>query len=289
MKVAGAVPTSTATWTAARFLRGANRIMSSKVVPVVERLREGYYSYDFDSTIVDGTSYRIPTRAVAGKLENAAFLNGTYRLDAIRYFENELDDTTVAPAGPGFYVKRNSCFVLPSDGAGWPTFRQSVLLRPNKIIDVDDAAQITAIDTVTKVVTFTTVPSTWANTDTFDMVQAEPHFDWLGIDLAATTVVTGALGTITFTAALPDDLAVGDWVSLAGETPVVQCPVELHPWFAQLIANDYMKSKGDKEGLEEGRIEAKELLSNAVTLLTPRVEQAGKKVTNRTGILRRGL
>lgn len=289
LKVRGAIPTSTNNFSEARLLSLTNAILKSRIVPKVLKVHEGYYSYDVDNTLGTNSNFLIPSRAVGGKLQDVAFINGTQRFPAVPYLEKELQDTTQAPSNdPGIYLKRNRIFVVPSDGGGWPTLRMTILIRPNKIVATTSAAQITAINTGTKTLTFTTVPTTWTNANIFDLVQANPHFDWLAIDQVVTTVVTGALGTITFSSTLPVDLAVGDWVSLAGQTPIIQCPEEFHPLLAQLVANTYLKAKGDSGALKLGLEEAKEIEDDVMTVINPRIERKGKKINNRTGLLRRG-
>lgn len=284
IKVRGSIPTSQSTYTEARLLRLADAVFRSKILPIVDKVREGYYSYDVDFTVANGSSFLIPTRAVGAKLENVAYLNGNQRQDATRYYEEELLDLTLAPSWkPGFYLKRNRIFPVPSDGGGYTTLRLSIIMRPNKFCVNSDACQVTAINTGTKTLTFDTVPD-WDTGDTLDIIQDSPHFDWLAIDQVVTAVTTT---TIAFSSALPADLAVGDWVSLAGETPVIQCPVELHPLLAQEVANVCLKAQTDQAAYTLGKDEAELIKEGIIALLSPRVEQEGRKISNRTGLLRR--
>lgn len=288
IKVRSAMPTSQSTYTAARFLNLANAVMRSRIVPFVNSVRENYYSYDVDWTIVANSSILIPSRAVGGKLENVSFLNGTERGDAPRYYEDELRDLSMAPSvKAGFYLKRNRLFVLPSDGGGWTTLRMAIVIRPNTIVDpTTDAAQITAINTGTKTLTFASCPSTWTTASIFDLVQANPHFDWLAIDQAISAITAT---TATFSSTLPTDLAVGDWISLAGYSPIIQCPAEVHPLLAQEVANVCLKAQGIEAAYKLGLEEAKMIREEVVSLLSPRVEEAGRKLVNNTGLLRRRM
>jgi len=289
IKVRGMIPTSQSTFTEARLLNLANAEMRTKILPLVDKVREAYYSFDVDTTINASGTYEISKRAVGGKLLNAALLNGNERLDLARYEEEEIQNYTEAPDSYGFYFKGNQFILLPASPSNWSTLRQTILMRPNKLVKQSDAAQITAINTVTKVCTCGTVPSTWTTSSTFDMVQQNPHFDWLGIDLAITAITTGAAGTITFSAALPSRLAVGDWIGLVEETPVIQCPVELHPLLAQETSNTCLKAQNDLTGYRLGKEEAKMMREDILALINPRTQSEGKKLVNRTGILRRGL
>ena len=290
IKVRAMIPASQNTFTEARLLRIADAALRSKILPVLNKVDEDYYSYDVDTTIPSTGIIAVHSRAVGGALMEAALVNGDERYDLARYFERQITNYDAAPAEYGFFVKRSLVYLVPRQPAGFTTFRQTIMLRPPSFVAVTSAAQITAINTVTGVVTFSSVPSTWATSNTFDIVQAEPHFDTLGLSLAASAVTTGTGGTITFNASdLSSRLAVGDWVSLAGTTPVIQCPVELHPLLAQEAANICLRGQNDGSAYKLGTDEAERLKMEIIPLISPRVKAEGKKLVNRTGMLRRGL
>lgn len=289
IKTRGAIPTSQKTFTEEKILRIANSAMRSKIVPIINKLQENYFSFNVD-TLVNATGiYPINTRAVGAKLEDVCSVSGDVRNPLVKYREIDLQNLTEAPNEPGYYLKRNSIYTVPTVPPGAAYLRQSIVLRPNKIVSVDDAAEVTAIDTGTKIVTFSNVPATWTASDLYDFVQSKPHFDSLSIDAVAVAVVTGASGTIEFQDALPSGLAVGDWVSLAGETPIVQAPEDYHDLLAQEAANICLRAQTDPEALKNGIEEASEMRKDLMILLSPRVESSGKKIVCRSGILRRGI
>ncbi len=119
----------------------------------------------------------------------------------------------------------------------------------------------------------------------YELVQADPHFDTLGFDLVVTSVTAT---TVVFSATLPTRLAVGDWVGLSGQSPVIQCPLELHPYLAQEAANYCLRGQVDNEAYKAGLEEADRLRKDLETLFTPRIQKEGRKIVNRTRILRRG-
>lgn len=290
IKVKGMIPTSQNTFTEDRLLAITNNVLLAKLLPNILKARESYYSYDIDTAINATGVYDIHTRAVGAKLDNLALISSNTRLDLVMYLEDELTDITQPPDGkPGFFIKRNQFTILPTNGNGWSYVRQTIFLRPPRIIANADGAQVTAINTSTKVVTFTTVPSTWTASNIFDIVQGAPHFDTLAIDQTISAITTGSGGTLTFVSALPSRLAVGDWISLAGETPVIQVPVEFNSLLSQYAANECLKNGSDPKAYETGVADAKELLEGLMSLITPRVEREGKVLVNRTGMLRRGL
>jgi hypothetical protein len=66
-------------------------------------------------------------------------------------------------------------------------------------------------------------------------------------------------------------------------------PVEVHPLLAQLVANQCLKNSPHTKAHEEGVKEVMRLEKNVIALLSPRIEKEGKKLVNRTGLLRRGV
>lgn len=289
IKVKGMVPTSQNTYTVPRFKIMVNEEINTSILPMMLKIRENYFSYNDDRTVTSGGSYAISSRAIGGKVQNLKLVDGTQWYDLPWLSEEEMTDSDTSPVGgAGAYIKGNSVYLVPATGHGYDTIRMSIFLRHGIVVEESDAAQITGIDTGTKTLSFTsgTIPTTWTTSNTFDLIQATPQFDTLAIDQAVGTVTTTS---IIFSSTLPTRLAVGDWVSLAGETPVIQLPVEVQPLLAQLVANQCLKNSPHTKAHEEGVKEAMRLEKNIVALLSPRIEKEGKKLVNRTGLLRRGI
>ena len=73
-------------------------------------------------------------------------------------------------------------------------------------------------------------------------------FQSLGDDLAITAMPDSS--SLTFTETLPTDLAVGDYVALAGKSPIAQIPYEAHHLLAQLGAIKVNEALGDMQGMQ---------------------------------------
>lgn len=292
LKVRGAVSSTGALFTTARLLALCTDEMRDYLLPLVLKVRENYYQWDDDTALNATGKYPIHSRATGGKLDDVFLIDAsptpTRKTDLTLLTESELQDYGATPGDrPGIYVKRNHIFLVPAGGLPWSYIRQQFFLRPGKFVETDDCAQVSAINTSTKVVTCTTVPSSWTTGDLFDFIQAEPHFDTLGISKAISAITTGASGTLTFSAALPDDLEVGDWLCLENETCIVQAPPEFHSILAQRVANVCLKTLGRDVPLKNGEADLVRLEHGISGLISPRVNREGKKLVNRTGILRR--
>lgn len=276
------IPTSQSTYAVADFLALADDEIQSRVVPLVLSAREEYYDYDSDSTLsASTTTYAIPSRAVGGKLRNVAVLDsaGAALYNPPRIQPEQLP--LVSSVATCFYVKGNS-IVFPNAPTQGSTLRLTHYIRPNRLVATSAAARITAINTGTKVLTLSSsIPSTFTTSVTYDLIQAQPGFSHLGIDLA----VSAASGTsMTFSATLPTNLVVGDWVALAQESPIPQIPADLHPLLAQGVACRVLEGLGDREGLEAATAELTRMEKSALLLVDDRTEGSPQRVVNRNSV-----
>lgn len=286
VKIRGGIPTSQNTFTAARLLALGDAEIRSYILPLILKSREHYYDYDIDTSLNATGIYDISTRAVGGTVINACLLDSTNRYDLNWIEEDNLTQTDNTDTGsPGIFIKKNQIHLVPPDPS-YTTFRYSIAIRPGTLIETDDAAQITAIDTATKTLTFaaSTIPNSWTTSNTFDLIQNKAHFDHLAIDQAVTSITST---TIVFSSTLPTRLVVGDWVSLAEESAVIQIPVELQPLLEQKVANTCMRAQGYIQAMENGEKELTRMEKDIVTLFSPRIKENARVIVNRSGILRR--
>lgn len=280
------MPTSQNTFTTAKILSLGYDELLYYLMPKISSMREYFYAYDVEEDINATGIYDVPTRAMGGALVNLALLKDNSRYDLDWITEEGLGRTNETPLGkPGAYIKRNQIYLVPPTGTGYDTIRKTILLRPGRFIATSAAAQITAINTGTNTLTFAsgTIPSTFTTSESFDIIQQNPHFDHLAIDQTASTITST---TIVFSS-LPSRLAVGDWVTLAEESPIIQAPVELQPLLEIKTASTILRSQGDSPAMKAMDEEIKKIEEVVFKIFTPRVQKEGKKIVNRTGILRR--
>jgi hypothetical protein len=292
LKLRGAISSTGALFTTDKLLDECTATMWDYIVPLIRKARENYYQWDDDTALNATGKYAINSRASGGSLGDFFLIDAsptpTRKTNLTFLTENELQDYGATPGDrPGCYIKRNHIYLVPATGLAWSYLRQQFFLRPGRFVETTDCAQVTSFDTTTKVVTCSTVPSTWTTSDLFDLVQANPHFDTLGISKAITAITTGTSGTLTFSATLPTDLAVGDWISLQNETCIVQAPPEFHALLGQKVANTCLSTLGKMEAFKAGEATAGKMEKDLLGIITPRVANEGKKLVNRTGLLRR--
>lgn len=272
LKIHGSFPTSNDLFSNADYLVLFNHQMQTEIVPVMLTLSEDYFLLTKDFTVSASSSYRIPSRAIGAKLRDLQVQDAGGNLTPLnRLFEEDRPSTT-----SGYYVVRNSVQLSPDFITG--TLKMKYYARPNKLVLPTDCAQITSIDLVNKQVVVSTVPATFTTGVLIDLVQNQNPYDLLSYDNA----IVGISGTTITLTEIIDDLAVGDWVCIAQQSPVPMVPEEMHPVLVQAALVSSLASKKDKAF----DIEAKILERNkqdAVRMLDPRVEN--NSVSFRSGRL----
>lgn len=281
LKRRGMLLSSAEALTDADFLAFADEELQSYVVPLLMSVREEYLVFHKDVTVVAGTAaYAIPERAIGGKLRNVLLSDGNGFTPVSRQ-EPEQTDGAISSSGPdGYRLESNSVVLSPIPAAG-ETLRLQHFRRPSRLVPVTEAGLITEIDRDTGVITCN-IPDGFVLSELFDFVKGKSGFECLAIDLTATDVDDDPLGITFDPEDIPASLEVGDFVTLAQESPIPQIPVELHPLLAQRVVVRALEANGDpKVGKAEET--ADRMRQQALLLLTPRAEGSSRYVINRNG------
>ena len=258
----------------ADILRALNREQSLYLTTVLEKSKGQHKQATLDLTTSASTlRYRIPTRAIAAGIKMLEAVDSAGK----RWMLYDYSDSDAARFGRfvtsngDFYIEGNELVFYAAPPAG--TLRVTYSRRMSTLVLVASAGTITTISSGT--ITISAAPSDFLTAAAnYDFVRSTPHFDIMAMDKSATRSST----TMTFTAAdVPTDLAVGDYVCQAGESPVCQAPMELHPLLALRTAYVWSRAKNDPIA-EVLKGDLKEAHDNAATLLEPRIEQEGPLV-----------
>lgn len=282
IKVRANIPTDQGTFSDTDLLTLASEELQLGIVPFVLKARSQYFVREEEQALVAGkTKYRIPARALGGKIESimAKTDAGEYlRIPQIQ--RNELPFVSRNSEDVAFYVE-GSNIVFSAEPEGW-TLVWSYYFRPGDLVATTAAAQITAINTGTGEVTVGSVPSTWTTATELDFIKGTPGFEHLTVDVKPTNIA----GTVLTFAVLPSDLEVGDWLAVAEKSPIAQVPFELHPMLAQRTAIKVLEAQGDWEAMERAQRKLMEMEDKGISLISPRSDQNPKKVNNRWNLLK---
>lgn len=278
------IPTSQSTYQAVDFLRFATEEIQVGLLPILLGIREEFYVTEYDQSVVkDQELYPIPERAIGRALRDLLFSSASpigprSDLQSLPRLEPDL---LPLQRGSGRSSKDYMAFLRgdkvglsPAPSVTRGTLRMMYHRRPSGLVEVAAASKIVSIDSATSV-TVASVPSTIDASSVVDIVCATGGFRSKGDDLTLASVTAP---TITFSSNLPSDLAVGDYISLSGSSPIPQIPLEMQPVLAQRVAVKCLEGLGDVNGVQVAQAKLNEMEKAALTLLTPRIRGEAKKI-----------
>lgn len=280
IKLVGNIPPAQTPFTNANILTLADNELQTALLRQIVGVRENYFITTKDFTIVDASVYDIPPRAIAMALDDIKIINGTTIYNVARTEIGDQFATNTSVTGYfTFFIENNKIHIVPNPQTGQIRFYYN--RRPNTLIPITQAAQITAINTGTFTVTVAAVPSTISTSIACDLIQDQPGFLSLEDDTTPTATTST---TITFSS-LPDGLAVGDWVSPAGQSPVPQIPVEFRPLLIQRVVVKYYELQGYKDKMSVSQKKLDEMEKDLFTLINPRVAEESKTAVANQNII----
>lgn len=288
-----AVPTSQITFQNTDFYALGDDSIRAKIVPLVLKHMAEYYVYPYNYSInTNQGAYPIPSRAINMILRSLEIVSSTDPDTKVNIEQLNREDLFATISGNnqtlvkknGFYIEGNNVILYPTPAqVDQDTLRMNIFIRPNQLVDPTACGLITSINTGAKTITCSSVPSTWTTSNLVDTVKANPGFDCTSIDQVITNI---SGGVITFSSSLSTNISVGDYVCLAGQSCVVQVPVELQPLLTQYVVVRCLSAQSDQNALKAAIAELEALEKNASLLLTPRVQGSVKRVTKARGINR---
>jgi hypothetical protein len=209
----------------------------------LRRVRTNYFATQKDVPFVSGTaSYRIPTRAQHGVVSLAQRLTSTGEIKHLtKWTERDMDGRNPTTAGtPTNYLWRSNSLVLwPVPDNSAESLRFTYHRRVNKLVLPSVCGVVTGSlvnvsnqATITVGVNYSTLSITTSTP--VDVIQANAPFDSLVDDVTPIQIASNAaLFAAGAVSTLP---AVGDYVCLAGQAPVIQMPEQAFYVVAQAVA-----------------------------------------------------
>lgn len=290
------IPTSQVLFQDSDLLSILTEELQSDIVPLILSVREDHFVHNYDVDI-DATvnRYAIHLRAFGQKLKDLVLLNDNDREvnipranpSSIKQ-EQAFGYSYPVSAGRVFFFEGDEVVIFPDTATlGGMQLRQKIYRRPNNLVAQSAAGQITAIDTTTKVLTLGNVPNTWTAASVIDIIKGTPGFKSRGDDLALTAVDATAK-TVTLSAAVPSGVVVGDWVSLAGESPIPQIPYETHHILAQRGMIKVLEDLGDQSGLQAAADVYKDMVSKFLIMMSPRADDSPKRLVSASPLFGEG-
>ena len=262
--------------------------IKAHVIPLIDSVNGEFFVTSTNTAIVASQdNYTIPYRSIGRTIRDLKIIDtDTGNVRNSPYIEPEdihlFADTAL---NFGHYFKGDEIYLVPSVPSTFAASESLQIwykLRPSTLTKLTNAAKVTSVSSPT--VEVASVGSV-ATGSVIDFIAGKSGNSILNMDKTCTNV-SGT--TLTFAAAdIPSGLAVGDYISLAGTSPVItMIPDEVMPFLERISAAEVLATIGDEIGssnLSQGvSIERKNLLS----LLQPRNEGEPKIIINRNSLAR---
>jgi hypothetical protein len=281
------IPTSQSTFLPFQILDIANDEMNNEITPLLMSLM-GNYLVDYTDhtmTTTTETNFPIPAWAIGMKLKDVVLIdpntvnNPPPQMQNLPQLSHEGVDqwwNSNAYYNVGFYLQGNEVVLFPQ---GQPNYilRLYYYRRPNKLVPVDECAKVQTVDYNTGEVVVETIPSTWANGTSVCCVSSTPGFK---LEFEAQDI-TG-LSNTTFTLADVEDIEIGDYICLEGESAIAQVPPECIPVLEQAAAVKCLEALGDPRW-EVAQAKYNQIKLNFQNTCAPRVDNEPKKIVSKNG------
>jgi hypothetical protein len=258
IKLKGGFPTDNY-FTDAELLILLNDEQRTKALPLLMKLHEDFLVQNKDYTIAANTTYRLPARIVGNKIRDLKLYTNSAYTDLNRLFEEDRSTKRT-----GYYLMGNKIELSEDITTG--TLRLNYFLTPSSLVLSTSCAVIASIDSTTQI-TVSSLPSAITTGSSVDFMQDSAPNDLLAYD----QTVSNVSGTTLTFASLPDDLAVGDYVCVAGQTCIPGMPEEFVSLLMQATLVSCLSSKKDKS-VEFEKKKLEEMTEALLDLLTPRSE-----------------
>lgn len=272
--------------TTADLLAVAREELLDFILPALHRRRSEFGVFEQEHAIVAGKQgYRLSPRAWASIVRDASLLDDSGRLlcDLVQVSAEELDYHAGVTAGVGslqrFAVVGDKVMLMPTPNASSGTLRLRLLRRPSFLVQPSACSVVLSTPTTVAGTTQFNVSNETviASGATVDLLQAEPGFDTLAIDVP----YTRAGIAVSLPGPVEDypDLAVGSYIAPQHQTPVVPGPEELHSALILAVVARIQRQLG-REVWQSTRGEAVTKLNDVCDRLSPRVWGARTKIFN---------
>lgn len=263
-------------------------VIKVHVVPMVDSVNgEFFVTNELTAIVASQSNYSIPYRAIGRGLRDLKIKNTTSGdTRNVPYIEPEdihlYKDTAL---DYGHYFRGDQFYTVPdvpSTFSATESFEIWYKMRPSSLVKVSNAALVTSVSSPSVEVS---AANDIATSSVIDFIQGKSGNRLYSIDKTCTNV-SGT--TLTFAAAdIPSDLQAGDYISLAGTSPVItMIPDECSPWIETLTTQKVLEALGDNEGAQVLGDDILTERRNLLQLLEPRNEGEPKIIINRASLTR---
>ena len=277
IEVNSSMPLAPETFDRVDLLNIADEQMIATLVPTLLRIKGKYKVHSYDYTMTSETTYAIPPDASGQILMTVVRVHNNVESDIPMLDVSETRNNTFAGTGLyGFWIEDNNIRLYNSSVVG-DVLRIYYYVKPNKLVQIEEAAQVTEIDGYT--VTVAGVPLDWEGGEEINVIHGKP-----GFETKLKTVLTSIAGN-DFVLEETTGIAVGDWIALIDESPIPQIPHEMHPLLSQAVIVKLLESLGDLETFKACASVYVAMEKNLISLMAPRVSLKRQKILTNNNLI----
>lgn len=266
-----------------------DRHLRALVVPHLLNVCEDWLSTSTTYAVTSGTAtYRLPSRCL--RVLDVALLDTSGRAQtrfsrATPTQAKQLQqEGWMGPTGtPAFWAMDGSSLRLypTPDTSGQYTLALRYARRPGRLVDSTAAAPsgpatVAGISGAPGDLSVQVSPSGAFGTTgsvTVDVLRGTPGFESVKDDVVATVTTGGVYLSFAGYTATTLPLAVGDYVTLAGTSPVPQIPLDYITILELAAVEQLCRENGDRAGSESARDARLALMESAQSILEPRADE----------------
>lgn len=277
----GAIPVGSGL-TTSELLQVLSEQLRTYIPAFLKNIREEYIIATLSIAVTSGT-VAAPRRAVGAAFRSLQWTLSDGTLKPLVRIEPERRSNYALTGEPvGYVFQGNNILLVPAPTSG--TVVLGYQQRPGQLVLSTSCAVFTTASSTTAR-NCTAIPASIVAGAVVDLVSTTPNFKLLAMDMVISSVVSGL---VTFTTALPSDLAAGDYLALAHETPIPQMPFELFDLLAQATAFQVASDTGSTRlpAIEKA---LKRLEEQMTTLLSPRSDGSARPIISKSRLGYRGL
>ena len=285
IKNGASIPANQIRFSDTMLLGFADEFTRGTIVPELIRLKSEILTVRETVTVTGSQRYLIPARAV-GRTLRAVFWDGESLrpLDYLQWRDESGDPLMVGFEGNYFLP-----YPTPAS-TSTGKLEIAYYCKPSALVKTSSAGKITSINSGSNLIQVASVPSSIVTGVSVDLIRGQGGNDILLRDAVATVSGTN----ITLSTALPTDLALNDYVCLAGYSPVVNMPEELASLLSKAVQIVVLEAQSDMEALQLAQASYKKLAENAYSATSPRMQGESDRLNpspflNRSAIWRRNL
>lgn len=285
------IPTSQATYSDQDLTDYLNDEMESTITPMIMDVREEYFVESIDFTVENNVAavFDIPTRAVGERLRDVVMVTTEGGQDSLTNLPRlSLEQLSESQEGgrstsglTGFHIQGNQVKLHPLVGNGAGTLRLYFYRRPGALVLETSAGLITAINTLTNVITVDTVLTEWVDGYPIATVNQNQPFNYINED---DTIVS--ISGYNITLADVTGLEVGNYVCNVDESVVPQVPVEAHNLLLQAAKIVLLEATDDDKNIKLAQEKYTTMERSFIKTITPRVDGQGKKIVASNSVFR---